>query len=179
MNIGFDLDNVFINTPPFVPHAVIERLYRKKANGILLYRIPSRKEQIIRMLSHYHPFRPVIKDNMQVLQNLPKSDHKLYLISSRFGFLRTITNQLVKKHKLDTIFDELHFNFDNRQPHIFKSDIINTLKLDKFVDDDLYLLKYIASKNNKIKLYWLNKKVQKKLSANITAITRLSDMFAD
>ena len=30
MNIGFDLDKVFIDTPPFIPKTVIEKLYKKK-----------------------------------------------------------------------------------------------------------------------------------------------------
>lgn len=177
MHIGFDLDKIFIDTPPLIPDWVIERLYRKKANGILLYRIPSRQEQWVRILSHTPLLRPSIKHNMRFLQSLSQTENKLFLISSRFGFLSRITNSVVKKHKLDKVFDELYFNFDNKQPHIFKSEVINRLKLDKYTDDDLPLLKYIASRNNKVKLYWLNKKLNKKISSNITAITDLQTML--
>jgi hypothetical protein len=179
MNIGFDLDNIFINTPPLIPQSIIERLYRKKTNGELQYRIPSRKEQILRQFSHTPLFRQPIKKNLKILKNITKDSHGLYLISSRFGFLKNHTEKLVKKHKLGDIFHTLYFNFDNRQPHIFKSDIINKLKLDKYVDDDLHLIKYIASKNNHIKLYWLNKKVNKQISKNIKAVTDLADILSE
>jgi hypothetical protein len=177
MKIGFDLDKVFIDTPPFIPDRVIERLYRKKTNGDLLYRMPSKKERIIRILSHNPLFRPPIKKNLNFLQQLSQTDHSLYLISSRFGFLRTVTERIVKNHKFNALFKEIYFNYENRQPHIFKNEKINQLKLDKYIDDDLYLLKYIASKNNKIKLYWLNKKINKKISNSIIGITKIEDIL--
>ena len=61
MNIGFDLDNVLIGTPPLIPQSIIERLYRIKTNGELMYRIPSKFEQIIRVASHHSTLRPAIK----------------------------------------------------------------------------------------------------------------------
>ena len=97
MKIGFDLDKVFIDTPPFIPNAVITRLYVKKVQaGIPEYRIPSRREQFIRRVSHHPIFRPAIKKNMNFLHELAKKDHHLYLISSRYGFLRKATENLVK-----------------------------------------------------------------------------------
>lgn len=177
MKIGFDLDKVFINTPPFIPNALITKLYVKKVKaGIPEYRIPSRKEQLIRIFSHHPLFRPVMKKNMQYLKDLTKTDHQLYLISSRYGFLRHVTTRLVKRHKLDKIFAELYFNFENKQAHVFKSEVINRLKLDAYVDDDLPLLKYVAGRNNQVKLYWLNQKRKKKISPNIMAITDLQQM---
>jgi len=177
MQIGFDLDNVFVNTPPIIPHSVIERLYRGKTNGYLKYRYPSKTEQFIRVLSHNPLLRPTIKKNLNFVSSLSaKKDHELFLVSSRFAFLKKQTDGIVKKHKLEIIFQKLYFNFADIQPHIFKLEIIKKLKLDKFVDDDLYLLKYIASKNNHTKLYWLNKKLNKKISKNIRAITRISDI---
>jgi hypothetical protein len=177
MNIGFDLDNIFINNPPFIPNFVISKLYRKRTNGILEYRIPSQKEQLIRILSHYPLFRPAIKKNLQFLYRLPKENHKLFLISSRYGFLKSMTNKIVNKYKLDMVFDKLYFNTQNKQPHIFKSEIVSKLKLDVFVDDDLHLLKYISGKNNHTMLYWLNKKLDNNISNNIKAITNLTDIL--
>ncbi len=178
MQIGFDLDNIFINTPPIIPHSVIERLYRGKTNGILKYRYPSKTEQLIRILSHSPFFRPAIKKNLSFVKSLSSdAGHSLYLISSRFSFLKKNTEAIVKKQKLEKIFNKLYFNYENQQPHLFKLETIKNLKLDKFVDDDLYLLKYIAGKNNHVKLYWLNKKINKKISNNIHGITSLSDVL--
>lgn len=178
MQIGFDLDNIFINTPPIIPHRVIERLYRGKTNGALKYRYPSRVEQLVRIISHAPFFRPTVKRNLSFVKSLSSdADHDLYLISSRFAFLKKNTEVIVRKHKLEKIFHRLYFNYDNLQPHLFKLETIKNLKLDKFVDDDLHLLKYIASRNNHVKLYWLNKKINKKISNNIQGITSLKEML--
>src|SRR5258708_5174353 len=98
MNIGFDLDKIFIETPPFIPDVVIDKLYKKKANGILLYRIPSKPEQIIRMLSHTSILRPIMKYNINYVRSIKKGENKLFLISSRFGFLKNKTEQIMRKH---------------------------------------------------------------------------------
>lgn len=180
MRIGFDLDNIFINTPPIIPQSIIERLYRGKTNGELKYRYPSHAEQRIRIMSHAALLRPAIKKNIIFIKSLSKdSKHDLYLISSRFNFLKKQTEGIVKKHNLEQIFNKLLFNFENRQPHIFKLENIKKLELDKFIDDDLYLLKYIASRNNKTRLYWLNRKLNKNISKNIRAITQISDILND
>src|SRR5688500_2952182 len=98
MAIGFDLDRIFINTPPLIPGKVISKFYKKKDNGELVYRIPSRPEQIFRRVTHFPLFRPQIEENLAVLHKLAKKDHKLYLISSRYKFLEDVTEQLVKKY---------------------------------------------------------------------------------
>lgn len=177
MRIGFDLDRIFISTPPGVPDVIIERLYRKKTNGTLAYRMPSEKEQMVRIFSHKPLFRPAIKKNIAFLKMIANKEDELFIISSRFGFLKPATELIIKQHHLHKFFSELHFNYENRQPHIFKHEVIKNLQLDKYVDDDLYLLKYIASRNNKTKLFWFNAKHNKKISNNITAITHLEDML--
>jgi hypothetical protein len=179
MNIGFDLDKVFINTPPFIPKTFIDKLYKKRDNGILLYRIPGRTEQIIRSLSHAPILRAGMRENLQFLKSLPKNTHKLYLISSRFKFLENKTKKLVKKHHFDKIFDEMYFNFANEQPHIFKNRIIRNLKLDYYIDDDLSLLNYVAAHNPKTIFFWLTpKKTHNTLLQNISPLFPLSE-FTD
>ena len=177
MNIGFDLDKVFINYPPLIPGGVIERFYKKKSNGELLYRIPKRPEQLLRNFIHHPLLRPPIKDNLAVLASIPKHEHKLYLISSRFGFLRKRTEKLVKKYNLDTLFDGLYFNYENKQPHMFKNEVIRGLELDMYIDDDFPLLKYVAKENKKTKFYWLTNKKKQMLTKNISSINNLSDIF--
>jgi hypothetical protein len=180
MNIGFDLDKIFIDYPPFIPDKIIDKLYKKKANGILLYRIPSKPEQILRNLSHLSILRPPIHENIAFLKKIPKDKNKIYLISSRFGFLKTRTEKLMKEQGFDKIFDGMYFNFDNKQPHEFKNDIINKLHIDLYVDDDLHLLRYAAKQNPKTKFFWLNPTFEKKaITKNITAISKLSDMLTN
>lgn len=177
MNIGFDLDKVFVNYPPFIPDSLIDRLYRKKTNGVLLYRIPSAPEQLLRKITHLPHFRPPITQNIQAVKNIEKKNHKYYLISSRYKFLENTTSALLKRYKLDELFDKTFFNFGNEQPHEFKDKIIKDMKIDRYVDDDLYLLKYVAKHNPKTAFYWLNKNLNNKLHKNLYAIMHISDIM--
>jgi hypothetical protein len=179
MKIGFDLDKVFVNTPPFVPLSLINRLYKQRDNGILLYRIPTRPEQLFRKVTHISHFRPPIKKNLEYLRELANDkNNQLYLISSRFKFLEPETKKLVKKYQLDNIFDKLYFNYDNKQPHEFKNEILQKLSLDIFVDDDLSLVRYVAKDNPKTKFFWLDDRVKPaKLDNNINAIAKLGEIF--
>ncbi len=179
MNIGFDFDGIFIDAPPLVPRIVIEKLYRKKTNGRLLYRIPSKFEQKIRLLAH-HPFlRPPITENIAFLKELTENNsHKHYLISSRFSFLRQKTEELTKKYGIDKLFNNMYFNYVDKQPHIFKNQIIKQIGIHRYVDDDIYLLNFLSLKNPKTIFFWLNKNKKGKLKKNLFAISHLSQMFA-
>lgn len=177
MNIGFDLDKIFINYPPFIPSELINRLYKQKSNGVLLYRMPSKAEGTIRILSH-HPFlRPPIIGNIQFVEGLAKSKkHRYYLVSSRFSFLKHQTNLIVKKYNFDKIFDAMLFNFEDQQPHIFKDNIIKKMKIDRYVDDDLPLLEFVSKNNPNTRFFWLNRGQTKSLRKNLFAIKNLSEM---
>ncbi len=177
MNIGFDLDGIFINSPPFIPHRVIERLYRKENAKELTYRFPNQLEQQFRRLTHVSFLRPLINENAEFLKKLAKKNtHKRYIISGRFGFLEDITQSLLKKHQLNMLFHKIDFNFKNKQPHIFKDEIIKKNNIHLFVDDDLPLLHYLADHNPKTTFLWFNKKKSGKLKKNMYAITHLSDL---
>lgn len=178
MNIGFDLDKVFIDYPPFVSPKMIDKLYKKRGNGVLIYRIPSYPEQVFRRLSHTPILRPAIKENLDFLKNISKENNKLYLISSRFKFLEKRTEKLIKRYGLGKIFDEMFFNFENIQPHEFKNAVIKKLDLDLYIDDDLSLIKHVAKENNKTKFFWLTQlKKTQPLSQNIFAISKLTEIF--
>lgn len=176
MNIGFDLDKVLINYPPLIPDRVIEKLYKKKANGTLLYRIPSTPEQWVRKMSHFSPLRRPVKNNLLLLKKLSRKNH-LYLISSRFKFLEPETTKLLKKHRLDSLFDGMYFNYQNQQPHEFKEQVLKKLHLDAYVDDDYHLLNYVAKHQKATTLYWLaTNKHEVSPNPNIKTIHELSEM---
>jgi hypothetical protein len=72
----------------------------------------------------------------------------------------------------------MYFNFQNKQPHEFKNEVLQRLHIDRYVDDDLYLLKYVAKKNKDMQFFWLNpQKGKHLLTRNITAINSLIDML--
>jgi hypothetical protein len=178
MNIGFDLDKIFVNFPPLVPAKIIDMFYKEKANRELKYRIPSRLEQILRIISHHPILRSPITKNLEYIRKLNmKNINKYYLISSRFGFLKKRTDDLIKRNNLDKIFTAMYFNYENRQPHQFKNEIIKKLNIDMFIDDDLQLLEYLAGKNPEIKFFWLNDKISKPLKKNLIAVKHISEIF--
>lgn len=178
MNIGFDLDKVFIDYPPLFPSKLIDRLYKKKDNGVLVYRIPSYPEQLLRKATHFPLLRPPIKTNLDFLKSIPKKNNKLYLISSRYKFLKGITNQLIKRYDLDRTFDGLYFNYENKQPHKFKNEVIKGLDLDLYIDDDLSLINYVAKHNKQTKFLWLNHRNEDKpKEKNVYSINQLTEIF--
>lgn len=178
MNIGFDLDKIFIDYPPLIPHGIIDRAYKKISKNQLIYRIPSRYEELFRLLLHIPILRRPIKKNISFVKKLTTlNKNKYFLISGRFGFLKNRTDEIIRKYKFDKIFNGLYFNFANNQPHLFKQDIIIKLKINLYVDDDLQLLRYLSLKNPKVKFFWLNNKESKKLENNLFAIRNLSEMF--
>lgn len=178
MNLGFDFDKVFIDYPPLVPSSLIDRLYKKKSSHMVSYRIPSKPEQVFRKMTHHPLLRPIITENMMFIKALRKKNtHRHYLISSRFSFLKKRTEQLVKNHQFDKIFDGLFFNFKDEQPHIFKDKVIKKLTIHRYVDDDLKLLEYLLTKNKQTVFFWFNKKHNGFLKKNLFAITKLSDIL--
>lgn len=178
MRIGFDLDKIFVDYPPFIPDKLIDKIYKKKSNGELLYRIPALPEQYLRKFFHFSIFRPQIKENIEMVKKIPRNHNKLFLISSRFSFLEKRTKSILKKYELDTLFDGMYFNFENKQPHIFKNEILSKLHLDVYIDDDLQLLQYLARYHKKTKFYWLTSYYKDNHAIqNIVPITKLAEII--
>ncbi|HSW96264.1 MAG TPA: hypothetical protein VLF89_00405 [Candidatus Saccharimonadales bacterium] len=178
MNIGFDLDKIFINHPPYISDKLVDRLYKQKTKENLFYRIPSKTEQLLRLATHAKTFRKPMKENIQFLEELTqKKNNRYYLVTGRFGFLKKKTEAFIIKYNFGKIFDGMYFNYDNQQPHQFKDTIIKYLHLDKYVDDDLDLLKYLSQNNSNASFFWFNKKNQEKLLTNLFAITKLQQIY--
>jgi len=180
--IGFDFDKVFVDYPPFIPTTIIEFLYKRK-NGKLSYRIPGEVEKKIRVLSHHHLLRPPITRNIAAMNEIAKNKNiETYIISSRFSFLKKRTEQWCKRNNIRNLFKRMYFNFEDKQPHVFKEQILRKERIDKFIDDDLDLLEYLASRNPEIEFFWINETSRlKKLPSNIKRVKNLeefSQMYA-
>jgi len=177
MNIGFDLDRIFINHPPYISNKFIDLLYKESVRDELKYRIPSIPEQKLRLLTHYSKLRKPMKQNIQFIEDLAAKNHnKHFLISGRFAFLEKTTQKLIKQYNFDKIFNAMYFNFENKQPHVFKDEIIKKKHIDLYIDDDLDLLAYLAPRNPKTKFFWFNDKKDFSLCDNLLAITELKKM---
>lgn len=186
MILGFDFDKVFIDYPPFVPYSLIEFLYKGSSyfrsttkSDKIHYRFPGSFEQKMRIVSHYSLFRPLINENFEILKKISSNkDNRTYLVSSRFGFLKTRTNQLLNKYGLKKYFDGVYFNFKNEQPHLFKERTIKKLNIETYIDDDLQLALYLSSKLPNLKIFWVTagKNIPSNLPKKIVPIKSLKDL---
>ena len=66
-----------------------------------------------------------------------------YIVTSRYDCLKTDFNEWLKKLNKDAIFQACYHNKNDLQPHIFKEQKINELKLDYFVEDNYDIVKHI------------------------------------
>jgi hypothetical protein len=178
MKIGFDLDKVFINHPPFLPSGFIDFLYKGHTSSVQHYRIPaSWWEILLRKTSHMKIMRPPIKRNIEAVKQLhADGKHELYLISSRFGFLEKQTLEILKDYGLKDLFISIHLNINNLQPHEFKEKVIRETKLDLFVDDDLDLLQYVSQKIPMLKCVCVKEKLVGKTVIQIPVIRNLDKL---
>ena len=152
--LGFDLDGVLADKPPFIPKRWLEYLFRGKKNG-LHCRYPKTELEIwIRKLSHFYLFRPPIKENVEFTKKLKKQGYKLYLISGRYSFLKKETKAWIKKRKLDGVFEKVFINLNDKQPHLFKERIIRQLNLDYYFEDDKDTVDFLQLKF-KNKIFWV------------------------
>lgn len=178
MKIGFDLDKVFIDYPPVVPDYLIDWLFKDHTKKDLAYRFPGQFEQWIRRFSHQAIFRSPIEENIAFVRELAKKrKHKLYLVSSRFSFLKEQTMKLLKKYGISELFYKMEVNFDDKQPHKFKEGVVRKYMFDMYIDDDLPLLRFLANRFPRIQFFWLSKKEEKTYqNGRIIKISKLSDL---
>lgn len=175
MKIGFDLDGILIDKPPFMPSSLLEWLYMGIQKNGPSYRFPKlRIETLIRILSHHHLFRPPIRENIDYIFSLKEKSHKIYLISSRYSFLKVATENILKKYNLHNVFSAVYLNKADEQPHVFKRKILKKLPLDLFVDDDIKLLEYLKVSCPKTAFLWYTPNAKR--SSKVATINRLSQV---
>ena len=158
IRVGFDLDGVVINKPFFVPIFLMELLVREKRDHTLIYRYPTTiLEKKIRILSHYPLLRPPIKKNIGLIEELFKSNrYQLYVVSSRYSFLKNRTKEWFSYYKMEKFFKKIYINEKNEQPHFYKEKMIKKLKLNVFIDDDKPLLNYLKRKIKGVDLVYVS-----------------------
>lgn len=158
IKVAFDLDGVIIDKPPLIPKKLLEYLFRGNPDpNHLHYRYPKTKiEILIRKLSHFYLFRPPIKKNIEFIKKLAKDPkYELYIISARYSFLKNETANWLKKRKIDYLFEKVIINLEDKQPHIYKQDMLEKIKPITFVDDDALLADYLVERKLPVRVYCL------------------------
>ena len=180
IRIGFDLDGVFVDKPPFVPKNLLEWLVRSHQTKRLAYRYPTLKpERWLRKFSHHPFFRPPIKKNLELVKRLGrKGKYRLYIISGRYSFLENRTWQWLKRYKIKKLFAGVFINLENKQPHLFKEKMIRDLGIKLFIDDDLPLAEHLANSNLRVKIFCFDKKSKKESSSSVALVESLEEIFS-
>ena len=81
-----------------------------------------------------------------------------HLITARFNFLDNHLYRWLEKYQMRDLFKSININKKDQQPHIFKSEMLERLKLDFYIEDNLDIVKYLNSKSRslgKTEIYWI------------------------
>jgi len=103
--------------------------------------------------------------------------YQLYLISGRYSFLKTRTDQWLRQHKIDNLFEGVFINLNNEQPHFFKEKMVKKLAIDIFVDDDLPLAEYLAKSIPQTKVFCFDQKKKKQSCFSVFLIDSLEEIL--
>ncbi len=158
LKVGFDLDGVLLYNPARifrpVTIAIKKILPHKSPSQITNFYYPhSAWEQIIWRIVHWSSLfvAPGFDDLKQLAL---ERKVEAYIVTSRYDCLRADFEHWVKKLNSDNIFVEAYHNKLNIQPHEFKIQKINELKLDVFVEDNWNIVEAIQNKT-KARPLWI------------------------
>ncbi|MDD3679396.1 MAG: hypothetical protein PHX72_00860 [Candidatus Shapirobacteria bacterium] len=182
IKIGFDLDGV-------LARHYLDRFW---------FRMRKKKEKKIIAtdgLNYFYPksrLEKAVLTTINRLRKISSSDKKkikgwscrqgveIYLVTGRFGFLRTPTLKWLEKNSLVDCFSKVFINQKNQDPVQFKSLMINNQGLDIFIDDDLEVLEKLSS-STKAKLFWLVpnwRQIKENGHKNIVAVNSIKEALS-
>jgi len=155
LRVGFDLDGDLLYNPIRIARPIVSfvKIFFLKKKRLRFYYPKTRLEKELWRLVHKSSIylAPGIDD----IRHLVKEKKIVaYIVTARYSFLGKELMDWVKKQKLDLVFSEIHFNKNDEQPHEFKEKMINTLKLDLFVEDNFDIVKH-TKKKTKASIVWI------------------------
>jgi len=160
LRIGFDFDGVIAYNPLRVfrgPVMTIRNLLRSKDDPI--FPVPHNKPfQMLWALAHETSYFP--SPGLADLKKLMRENKiEAYLVTGRYSFLEPSLHKWLKKHGLDGLFTGIYLNKKNQQPHKFKEEMIQKLKLEAFVEDNWDIVSYLSQQfrksSQKVDIHWI------------------------
>lgn len=159
VRIGFDFDGVIAYNPIRIfraPVMVVKRWFEKKQD--LDFPVPQNK--IFRWawsLVHETSFFPSY--GLDELKKLMKEKRiEAYLVTGRYSFLESSLNRWLHRNGLDGLFKGIYLNKEDKQPHVFKEEMIKKLGLNMFVEDNWDIVEYLNNKfkdAKDIQIHWI------------------------
>lgn len=155
LRVGFDLDGVLLYNPARISRPVVafvkKHFLKKHTNSFYIPKSGLEK----RMWSIFHLSSLFPTTGHKQLKNfIKKNNIEAYIITARYGFLEKDFKKWVKKLDPDHVFKDYYQNKENHQPHLFKKEMIDKLRLDVFVEDNWDIVRMVKPQT-KAKMFWI------------------------
>lgn len=155
IKIGLDFDGVVAYNPFRLIRAPI-KWFKREMLGIrkLTFFVPKNNwERLMWTIIHESSIFPA--KGVDLLKELAEDPNiEFHLITARFGFLKNNLYHWLESNDLKKIFRTINVNDKLEQPHVYKLKMVEQLKLDVFVEDNLDIVEYLNGKS-KTKIYWI------------------------
>jgi len=155
IRIGFDLDGVILYNPIRIVRPIVtlaKKILFKKPE-VFTYFPKSRFEQLLWTWAHKTSF--FVSPGFSKIKELAKDKNvEIYLITSRFSFLKKDLDKWLKRINSKKIFSRCFYNEKNERAHLYKRRLVNKLRLDFFIEDNFDIVNYL-SKTTKTKIFWI------------------------
>lgn len=155
IRVGFDFDGVIAYNPARVVRPVIAYV-KSRIFGVkhLRFWYPQRRwQQIFWMILHESSIFPA-KGIDLFKEAVSHGTIEAHLISARYSFLDDHLTKWLRRHNLYDYFKSININKDDKQPHIFKDEVVKKRHLDYYIEDNLDIVRYV-SRNKNTKVYWI------------------------
>lgn len=158
LKIGFDFDGVVLYNPARVLRPFLGYLRgKKKQNGstqLVFYHPKKNLERWFWWLAHQSSLFPA-RGLQQVRQMVSENKIEAYVITGRSTFLKSDFERRLKSIHARQFIKQSFISESDEQPHEFKAKMINSLKLDCYVEDNWNIAQYLVT-NTKARIFWIS-----------------------
>ncbi len=162
--IGFDLDGVILYNPIRIIRPIVafaKKIFVRKAD-VFTYYPKTKFERFLWMLAHKTSF--FVSPGFKKIIALSKDKNiEIYLITSRFSFLKNDLENWLRKINSHMIFKQCFYNEKDERAHFYKERLIKQLDLDFFVEDNLDIVNHL-NKSTKTKVLWIYNVLDRKIN---------------
>lgn len=155
IKVGVDFDGVVAYNPLRIFRAPIVSVKKNilKKNKVKFFIPETPVQKLFFKLAHEFSLLPSIGTEM--LRGLSEEGElETHLVSGRYAYLNPGLYKWLKKHDLDNSFTSINPNELNEQPHLFKKRMVDKLKLDYFIEDNLDIVNYLSART-RARVMWI------------------------
>ena len=158
VRVGFDLDGVLLYNPfrvarPVVSFAKRILIGQKKTK---FYVPQSTTGQSLWRILHTSSIwiEPGFKNAKKLINNKKIEG---YIITARYGFLQEDFDKWHEKLEAKKYFKKCYVNKKNKQPHVYKNELVQKLDLDYFIEDNWDIVRALSQdpQNTNRKILWI------------------------